>query len=253
MPHYTITSHEGKEAAQAAHPMGHHSTPVSAIIGLFECLKKQGLEPAQMLDPAAGDMGNFGFAARWVWPEILIAGIEIRPKAKPPASFYDSFMCHDFLDKRLTEANLEKFDLVATNPTFNIAEPVIRYSLAMLKPGGALALLLPINYQASVKRATGLHYEFPPSLVMPLAPRPSFYWYRADKQGEGRGNTNYKDYNWIVWMKPKRGQPWPGSGETHWKPFNWAEKPLAEKKFRAHFDFLRNGSLALYEQSEIPA
>lgn len=233
MAHYTNTNHKGQEQAQKEHPEGHHATPVSMIVQFFNWINTEAAAPKTFLDPGAGDLGGFGFAAKHVWPDIHSVGVEIRTDARPAGGLYDEFKYGDFLDSGLAEANGERFDFVATNPTFAIAEETLRQALIMTKPGGIVAFLLDLGWQTSIDRAEGVHRQTPPQYVMPISPRPSFYWYLPEN---ANGNTNYKHYNWMVWHKPLLGRGW--TGMPMWKPFVWEKLLSVEGEFRQNYSHL---------------
>lgn len=107
----------------------------------------------------------------------------------------------------------KQYDLIVTNPPFNLADEVIRKLIKYhLAPGGTLVLLLRVNFLGSIDRATGLWSEetHVPEGLTTIVPRPSFSndggtdmteyaWYVF-------GNTvrikNFKPLMWHVWPKP---------------------------------------------------
>jgi tRNA1(Val) A37 N6-methylase TrmN6 len=54
-----------------------------------------------------------------------------------PAQYHKDF---------LTATEKDKYDIVITNPPFNIAQDIINKSLEVVKPGGYVIMLLRLNY-----------------------------------------------------------------------------------------------------------
>lgn len=82
--------------------------------------------------------------------------------------------------------------VIITNPPYSLALPFARRAVALVEPGGVVAMLLRLGFLASRERAEFLR-EHPPDLY-PLSRRPSF---------TGRG-TDATDYGWFVWRGRER-------------------------------------------------
>lgn len=108
----------------------------------------------------------------------------------------------------------KKYDLIVTNPPFNLAEQIIEKLIDQhMNPGGTIVLLLRVNFLGSVDRATNLWSkdENKPAGLTTIAPRPSFSGDGGTDMTEYAwyvfGNTsrikNFKPLMWHVWPKPK--------------------------------------------------
>ena len=89
----------------------------------------------------------------------------------------------------LMHHSLERFDLICTNPPFNLAQPFIEHALWK---AGKVAMLLKSTYWHAATR-TELFQKYPPSHILALNWRPdfSFKW-------EAHGNPQM-DMAWSVW------------------------------------------------------
>jgi hypothetical protein len=150
------------------------------------------LTPQNILDPGAGS-GVWGQAARCVYPDALITGIELRPVQRHPA--YNFWFTGDF---RLLADDEPCFDLVIGNPPYKFSEAFVRSSLMMLNPDGYMVLLLPLQFLAGQARGKGLWRKYPPVKVVVCSNRPSF---------TGDGKTDATEYAFFIWRKGWRGSP----------------------------------------------
>lgn len=145
--------------------------------------------PRAILDPGAGT-GVWGKAYRERWPQSLITGVELRDVARP--GVYNFWYTGDML-QLATPAPC--FDLIAGNPPFNIAEPLVRAGLAMLDAGGYLMFLLRLAFLEGQGRGTGLWREFPPFKVVVSSKRIGF-----------TGNSNPNSFALFIWKQGYRGE-----------------------------------------------
>lgn len=148
--------------------------------------------PQCILDPGAGT-GVWGKAARQVWKDTTITGIEIRPEATRPTA-YNFWIAQDFL---LTLPDTV-FDLVIGNPPYNRAEQFIRHALAMLESGGYMIMMLRLAFLESKTRVRSLYRYHPPQTVVVRANRVSF---------TGDGQSNATPYAYFIWQKGWHGEP----------------------------------------------
>ena len=148
------------------------------------------INPTCILDPGAGT-GVWGKAARGLFPQSTITGIDLRPVPKVPA--YNFWFHADYL---LMDA-APVFDLVIGNPPYKYAEQFVRQSMKMLEIQGCLILLLRLNFLESQSRATGLWREHPPLKVVVSSKRVSF---------TGDGKTNATAYAYFIWQKGWKGE-----------------------------------------------
>lgn len=154
-----------------------------------------------ILDVGAGD-GRWGREAKRRYPAAHLTGVELRPLAVPPE--FDTWHIGDVTGWQ----SEQHFDLIIGNPPYgdgykpSLAERIIRHSWTLLAPGGTLAFLLRLSFQAGVERSRGLWCDLPPVEVLVCSRRPSFYG----------GGTNGTDYGVYVWRKDDFGQPMGQSG-----------------------------------------
>ena len=152
------------------------------VISQYELVKSH---PSTIIDPGAGG-GIYGEIGRERYPDAHITGVEIQ-KDLTPSDNYDEVVNQDFL-RYSPQAPV---DLVIGNPPYKIAEKMVRAALGMIKPGGELIFLLPINFAAS-KRRYKLYKEYPLFRLVVCSDRPSF---------TGDGKTDSRDYGFFHWVK----------------------------------------------------
>lgn len=208
MPHVRQKSKEGKPAAEDAHPNEHHITSPSLILAALEWLKEKYCFPQKMriLDPCCGDAGPFGLACSLAFPNAFVTGLDIR-QVEPPSGYYNAVLPADFLGQyALTILDGVQFDLIISNVPFSLGEHFVRRALnRFLAPQGVIVFLVPLEFQCSQGRATGIHREIPPAWFLPLGRRPSWHRYRADKKT--KSNTNYRDYMFVIYEAERQNGP----------------------------------------------
>lgn len=148
--------------------------------------------PQNILDPGAGS-GVWGQAAKCIYRDALVTGIELRAVNRHPA--YNFWYTGDF---RLLATDEPCFDLVVGNPPYKYSEVFIRSSLAMLNDDGYLVFLMPLQFLAGQARGKGLWRQYPPEKVSVCSKRPSW---------TGDGKTDASEYAFYVWRKGWRGSP----------------------------------------------
>lgn len=174
-----------------------------------------------IMDPGAG-RGNWGTAAREIWPNSVIYGIEVRTLNQPPA--YDYWLTGDYIF-RPSLYKLDRFDMVIGNPPYGdlwdqrqrklakqakqenkkyqrpprpIKQPVadaeafVRKALSELTHGGWVVFLLRLAFLEGQDRYRRLWRYAIPSNVLTLSRRPSF---------TGDGNTDATAYATYYWQK----------------------------------------------------
>ena len=145
-----------------------------------------------ILDIGAGD-GRWGQIAAELSGASRLTGVDIR-RLPRPSGFTDWFT-GDFLTWQRPAGGF--FDLIVSNPPYNIAEAVIYRAWEMLAPGGMMLMLLRLAFMAGIDRFRRLWAEIPPATVGVLSRRPSFYG----------GGTNGTDYGVYCWRKTESGEP----------------------------------------------
>lgn len=164
---------------------------------LKQCLP-EGWTPANVLDPGAGG-GPWGRAAREMWPNTFVMGLDIRPEAQGTDD-YDVWETADYL----TAPNDMRFDLIIGNPPFKLMKEFILHSMDLLRPEGQLLFLARIAILNSDDRYRTL-YSMPglqPYVVHILVQRPSFI-----AVGPKAGNNGADDYVILHFVKGYAGRP----------------------------------------------
>jgi hypothetical protein len=124
------------------HISDYYVTPQKPIRDLLDAIKKEGLDiMGRILDPCAGgdDINDMSY------PKAIgveMTTMDIRDTSR--ASIKGDFINYDF--------GGDKFDVVITNPPFNIAEDIIRKAMLVTKDGGYVIMLLRLNFFGSKKR-----------------------------------------------------------------------------------------------------
>lgn len=187
-----------------AHESDYYVAPKEPIKAAFDFLfnKMKGFKPVRGLDPSAG--GNR--ETMTMHPYGMPYAEEMKERGIPDVWTMDirEDSLADFKEDFLNADNMEmfgKFDLIATNPPFNLAEGFIRKSIGMLKEGGVIMMLLRLNFLGGQKRK-GLFDEFMPDYVLVHRKRICF-------------NTNMKylkrqtdsiEYAHFVWLQKNIGK-----------------------------------------------
>lgn len=188
--------------------------------------------PKTILDPCAGS-GNWGIAARQLWPKAHIVGVEVNPTRNIPNGVYDELYIANFM--LTTSISGIQFDLVVSNPPYGDpwdqemgraakaynkarkdgdpkwvkperpqdrppanAEAFVRHAWQYVAPNGVLSYLLQLNFLAGQKRAVGLWQELPTSNVIICSKRISF---------SGNRKTDAVEYAQYEWRKDPLGLP----------------------------------------------
>lgn len=159
----------------------------------------------RILDPTAGT-GPFVKAARSVFPESLIAAVDLRPECEKACkeAGTTTFWAADALS--IPGGSLDHIDLIVTNPPFTLADPLARHFYAHMHPGAALAFLLNVTFIGSENRwalpegnqEEGLFKAAPLTYMVPIQPRPQF----LDVNSEGKKASSPLECALFVWVKP---------------------------------------------------
>jgi hypothetical protein len=108
----------------------------------------------------------------------------------------------DFLRKRPDI----KFSNIVSNPPFGKAEEFVQKSLSLVKPGGKVAMLLPLVWMAGFSTKRHWLPISPLRRVFPISPRPSMPPGAVIVAGERAGNGT-KDFAWFLWENGYSGKP----------------------------------------------
>lgn len=144
------------------------------------------LAPWKILEPAYG-RGAIARVLRNAWPDSEIIGMELDPATAhanegPCVPLVDNFLTAEYFEPMM-------FDLIVTNPPYNLAREFVTKSLTLAP---IVAMLLRVNFLGSQKRAPWLREHTPAIFVTPK--RPPF---TTNKQG--RLGTDATEYAWFVW------------------------------------------------------
>lgn len=151
-------------------------------------LLPQGRVFDRILDAGAGT-GVWGLAARYLYPQAHIVGVELRG-VKPHAAY------NEWFHRSYKGSRLDPVDLGIGNPPYKLAEQFVLRSLGLLAARrGVLLQLLQLNFLASQGRRTGIFAKYPPLAVYVMSRRPSF----IHDWSENAGNTDATEYAIYIW------------------------------------------------------
>lgn len=196
--------HDG-QVDSGRQPNDFYVTPYGLAWEIMMCLvetRDLDQQVRRIVDPCYGT-GVFGQAARQVWPNAWIEGVDIVDRVGTPPG-YDLALKGDWLSDDLARAN--EVDLIIANPPYLLAEKFIRRSWASLRKDGRMAFLLRLQFLGGQKRYHNLFKEIPPSDVYVVSKRPSF-------TGDG-GSEKGVEYAVIIW--DTWHPPIPGQFRGHW-------------------------------------
>jgi hypothetical protein len=189
-------SSTNRKNAKARHVSDYYVTPKKDIRDFFshwlEDLEddflsvKHNLDNLIWLDPCAGgdEKNDMSYPAVLIndigTPPANITTYDIREDSR--ADNIDDFLLTDFEDN---------FDIVISNPPFNLAEQFIRRSLEAVQPEGYVIMLLRLNFLGSKARKT-FWDTYPPQYIYVHHKRLSF---------TENGATDSIEYAHFVWQK----------------------------------------------------
>lgn len=176
-------SSTNRSNAREKHVADYYVTPVNEIKNFLDNFTKDegiNLSTMEILDPCAGgDLEN-----NMSYPEALdnikVVTVDIREDSL--ASCIGDY-------RELTLFN--KFDIIITNPPFNIALEIIQKALYDVKDGGYVIMLLRLNYFGSKSR-----YDFWKNNMPKYA-----YIHHKRMSFNKEGGTDSIEYMHCVWKK----------------------------------------------------
>jgi len=197
------------------HPQDYYPTPlelcVEALRTAHFCtpLRKR----MTILDPGCGT-GVWGQAARIVWPDCWLVGIDIDPDRLALAE--DTGVYGELIQSRFSAVTMvPSFDLVIGNPPYSEAEMFIKRAVGMLsdraRPGSVL-FLLRLAFAESQRRYQQMYSNgLKPFRIASLVERPSF-------TGDGKTdatayalfewcpklNDNLTEFEWLSWRNKEQ-------------------------------------------------
>jgi hypothetical protein len=171
------------------HKSDYYVTPDWIIDELFDAIPElfEEMDGRIALDPCAGGgIVNGSQAFGMPYPEALkrrgwntIHTMDVREDSLAEIK-------HDFLQ---WDTSID-YDLIITNPPFAIAEEITRKALSLADPeSGKVIMLQRLNWLGSASR-DDFFTEYPPSLIVMHAKRPSF---------GGTSSTDSIEYAHFIW------------------------------------------------------
>ena len=171
------------------HKSDYYVTPDWIIDELFDAIPElfEEMDGRIALDPCAGGgIVNGSQAFGMPYPEALkrrgwntIHTMDVREDSLAEIK-------HDFLQ---WDTSID-YDLIITNPPFAIAEEITRKALSLVDPeSGKVIMLQRLNWLGSASR-DDFFTEYPPSLIVMHAKRPSF---------GGTSSTDSVEYAHFIW------------------------------------------------------
>ena len=189
----------------------------------------------RILDVGCGE-GAWSVAARRIWPEAWVMGIEPRDEAIPHATRNCDQVVHGYFPKDLPE--LDPFDLVIGNPPFSYKPPgkrkinlfpaFVPAALRLLRRGGTLCFYATNSLGQRGRRTRELFEEHPPWLQLRVS---GDVGHRGPKREEikGSGEQDQRCYSGWVWVADGEG----GAMEVQngWRARNLPELPKDDRRW----------------------
>lgn len=187
------------------HANDEYTTPVAVCEAALR--EYAWINPKTALDSGAGT-GNWGRAAKRVWPNLRLIGVEINPERPNLVNqaTYDEWHTVDFLEFTPTQ----EIDLIFGNPPFGLAEEFVRRAMS---ESSYTIFLLRLAFLESKRRHVGLWQTHRPVDVSVLAER--IPWENHEMGAKGKtDDTANAIYFWgdLGWQ------------ETHLKWISWRKK-----------------------------
>ena len=190
-------SSTNRSAARESHISDYYVTPSETILDFCKALETDARDflpvfnfhngSLSILDPCSGGDIKHSMA----YPSAILgkSGWEVR-------EFHTVDIREDSLAAQkcdyLAESGLGgKFDIIITNPPFNLAIDIIKKSLQDVKEGGLVIMLLRLNFFGS-KQRQAFFQENMPLLTYVHTKRPKFL---------NTGGTDSIEYMHAIWMK----------------------------------------------------
>jgi hypothetical protein len=173
-------------------------TPIELATACIKCFPFERDVHLVWLDVGANS-GMWGKAIKYVFPNSIVAGVELLQMEKPP--YYDEWITADYM-----ECGFTSVDIVIGNPAYNVkdengntvykAEDFVRNSL---KIAPIVGHLLRSNFRHTISRGKGIHTEHHYKESWECTRRPSFYKQDVRTKYFGTKNTNNHDYSFFTW------------------------------------------------------
>jgi len=164
-------------------------------------------ERIRIADVCAG-AGVFGQQARKLWPKAHLTGIELRVEELPHLqAYYDEFSIGDARSiLKVMAASGETFDLIATNPAFELFPELVELAPGVLTHDGILCLFGLSTWGQSAE-SYDLFCRHTPLKQARVGGRVHF---RGDQINPDTGKpygSDQRDYSWWTWRPGRSLDP----------------------------------------------
>jgi SAM-dependent methyltransferase len=152
----------------------YHTPPALALLICEHLRDALDVRPASILEPGCG-RGSFLRAARLIWPDAEILGVELNPALVEASRALNAARIEQRDFALMGGSGMsERFDLVVGNPPFKHAEEFTRHGLTMLNECGVVAFILRLNFLGGQERYRDFHVKLPLRHVAIMPKRPGF-------------------------------------------------------------------------------
>ena len=168
------------------HGSDYYVTPIPVVERMVENLTEDfpdALE-GKILDPCAGGDENTPMS----YPQALV-GMGVRPQQIHTVDIREDSRADTIADYRLWTPP-HKFDLIITNPPFDIAQEIIEKALTEITPDGLVVMLLRVNFFGSDKRFDFFQRHMPE--------RAYIHHKRISFTGKGQDSIEYMHAVWSA-------------------------------------------------------
>lgn len=200
----TIYVKEGTELPDRV-PFEEYRTPQllaqNAVRYFCEHIHRGDYPVRDILDPSAGKYGVWGLEMKKEFPDATLVGMDIQDFERPSVE-YDFWLSGR---DAMTTHHIAPFDLICTNPPYNILEKFIEKCWGELREDRHMLFLMRLNCLASDKRFE-LYKRIHLTDVITSVQRVSFY---------GKG-TNATEYGVFVFHKSPVPNPGRITAKMHW-------------------------------------
>src|SRR5690349_1689425 len=194
---------EGRDTSKE-NPLDFYPTPADFCTAALETIPKNLGEMLMLpnsdfrvLDAGSGT-GNWGRAARKLWPDATIHGVDVVKYLTAETNPYDTWFQADYRDFTTDK----KYDRIISNPPYTrtidgrdmiLAEKFVRKSIELLSRTGQALFLLRLDFLSGEKRCKGLFNEFRPTAIYQSIRRIPFI--------PELGNGQTHNFCLLVWDK----------------------------------------------------
>jgi hypothetical protein len=182
-------------------------TPTGVVLQyLIDLRERHRLNPSSILDGAAGP-GVFGRCARYVWPDAVIVGVELRgEEATHLGEMLDQGVYNalhvgvDFREYAQSVVGVERFDLAVTNPPFTLWREYVELTRPLLNDHGLLSLLGLNGWGQRSTDGSVFFEQCSPDRQSRICGSIGFRGDRTNPKTGKLYGTDTRDYSWWSWM-----------------------------------------------------